>query len=435
MGRPRTKIPLNIYINGELVGSLAVSASGRFQLVYDPAWLASENRRPLSLSLPLSQYPLAGNEVEYYFDNLLPDNDAIRRRIQARFGAASDRCFDLLWHVGRDCVGAIQLLPETTAPESVKCITAEPLEEAAIAEILRNYRTMPLGMQKGSDFRISLAGAQEKTALLRRGGRWCRPHGSTPTTHLFKLPIGQTPRIDLSDSVENEWLCHCILKEYGLPVAAADICVFEDVNALVIERFDRRLSRDGTWIIRLPMEDMCQAQKVPPVFKYEEEGGPGIKGIMDLLLGSADAVADRRVFMKAQVLFWLLGAIDGHGKNFSIFLLPHGAYRLAPLYDVMSAWPMVAKKEIDRKELRMAMSVHDTNKHYSWDEIQLRKWEHMARKIRFPEDDLRDIISGLADEMEDVVARVSSLLPATFPTALAEAVFTGMRSARAKLLL
>ncbi|OGU02018.1 MAG: serine/threonine protein kinase [Geobacteraceae bacterium GWC2_55_20] len=433
MARPRSRIPLNISINGEKVGSLSFSSTGRMQLVYDPSWLASENSRPLSLSLPLGQHPLAGTAVECFFDNLLPDNDAIRRRIQARFGAASDRCFDLLWHIGRDCVGALQLLPETEEPHGVMDISAEPLTDTEIAETLRNYQTMPLGMQKDSDFRISLAGAQEKTALLRLGNRWCRPHSATPTTHIFKLPIGQTPRIDLSDSVENGWLCHRFLKEYGIPVATADICFFDDVKTLVVERFDRRWSKDGTRIIRLPMEDMCQALGVPPVFKYEEDGGPGIRGIMDLLLGSEAAAADRRLFMKTQLLFWLLGAIDGHAKNFSIYLLPRGAYRLTPLYDVMSAWPFVARKELHQKQMKMAMSVDGKNKHYFWGEIIRRHWSGMSRKARFPEEELDSIIQELADPMEDVIARVVASLPAGFPAAVVEPVVNGMRDAKARL--
>ena len=433
MARPRSRIPLNISINGEKVGSLSFSATGRMQLVYDPSWLASENSRPLSLSLPLGQHPLAGTAVEYFFDNLLPDNDAIRRRIQARFGAASDRCFDLLWHIGRDCVGALQLLPETEEPHGVMDISAEPLTDAEIAETLRNYQTMPLGMQKDSDFRISLAGAQEKTALLRLGNRWCRPHSATPTTHIFKLPIGQTPRIDLSDSVENEWLCHRFLKEYGIPVATADICFFDDVKTLVVERFDRRWSRDGTRIIRLPMEDMCQALGVPPVFKYEEDGGPGIRGIMDLLVGSETAAADRRLFMKTQLLFWLLGAIDGHAKNFSIYLLPRGAYRLTPLYDVMSAWPIVARKELHQKQMKMAMSVDGKNKHYFWGEIIRRHWSCVSRKARFPDEEFDSIIQELADSMEDVIARVVASLPAGFPSAIVEPLVNGMRAAKARL--
>ena len=432
VARPRTRIPLIIYINAERVGSLFFSSTGQMQLTYDQSWLQSENGRPLSLSLPLGHYPLAGKAVESFFDNLLPDNDAIRRRIQTRFGAVSDRCFDLLWHIGRDCVGAVQLLPETEEPHRTGGITATPLTDTEIADILRNYRTVPLGMQQDTDFRISLAGAQEKTALLWHDNRWCRPTGVTPTSHIFKLPIGQTPRINLSDSVENEWLCHLILKEYGIPIADAQIATFEEIKVLVVERFDRRRSADGSWIIRLPQEDMCQALGVPPVFKYEEDGGPGIRKILDLLLGSENATADRRLFMKAQVLFWLLGAIDGHAKNFSIYLLPQGGYRMTPLYDVMSAWPIVARKELHPRQMKMAMAVDGKNKHYCWNEILGRHWSDMSRKARFPEDELLTVFQELLEPMEEVIGRVASILPKGFPASVAESIFDGMRRAKAK---
>lgn len=432
VARPRTRIPLIIYINAERAGRLFFSSTGQMQLTYDQSWLQSENGRPLSLSLPLGHYPLSGKAVESFFDNLLPDNDTIRRRIQTRFGAASGSCFDLLWHIGRDCVGAVQLLPETEEPPRIAGITAKPLTDAEIAETFRNYRTMPLGMQQDSDFRISLAGAQEKTALLWHENRWCRPTGVTPTSHIFKLPIGQTPRINLADSVENEWLCHLILKEYGIPVADAQIATFEELKVLVVERFDRRRSADGSWIIRLPQEDVCQALGVPPVFKYEEDGGPGIRKILDLLLGSENATADRRLFMKVQVLFWLLGAIDGHAKNFSVYLLPQGGYRMTPQYDVMSAWPIVARKELHPKQMKMAMAVDGKNKHYYWHEILGRHWSSMSRKARFPEEELDAIFRELLDPMEEVITRVASRLPTAFPASVAESIFDGMRRAKVK---
>ncbi len=433
MARPRTRIPLTIFINGEKVGCLSFGTTGRLQLVYARSWLDSENSRPLSLSLPLGEHPLQGSAVEYYFDNMLPDNDAIRKRIQTRFGAASDRCFDLLWHIGRDCVGAIQLLPESELPPDLKTITGTPLGNAEIAETLRNYRSMPLGMGTDNDFRISLAGAQEKTALLWHNNRWYRPNGVTPTSHIFKLPIGQTPRIDLSDSVENEWLCHRILKEFDVPVANAEICRFEEIKTLVVERFDRRLSMDGSWIIRLPMEDICQALGVPPVFKYEEDGGPGIHRIMELLIGSETALSDRRLFMKSQILFWLLGAIDGHAKNFSIYLLPGGGFRMTPLYDVMSAYPLIARKELHTKQMKMAMSIDSKNKHYYWQEIIKRHWPALARKTRFPETELQTVFQELLGNMEAVISRVVSSLPGDFPPSVSQPIFDGLRAGKAKL--
>jgi serine/threonine-protein kinase HipA len=220
MGRPRLTADLYLYMNGQKVGNLTRTSTGQLRFEYHDTWLQSEARRPISLSMPLSQKTYKGDVVESFFDNLLPDSQPIRSRIQARFGAKSNRCFDLLWHVGRDCVGALQLLPEDAGSMNIRRIDAVELTDSQIADILRHYTTMPLGMND-DEFRISIAGAQEKTALLRMNDRWYRPAGVTPTSHIFKLPIGRIAHsgMDLTDSVENEWLCHLILKAYGIPVA------------------------------------------------------------------------------------------------------------------------------------------------------------------------------------------------------------------------
>ncbi|MFM8878139.1 MAG: HipA domain-containing protein [Verrucomicrobiota bacterium] len=67
----------------------------------------------------------------------------------------------------------------------------------------------------------------------------------------------------------------------------------------------------------------------------------GMMRIMELLRGSDRADADRRDFLRTQVLFWLLAAIDGHAKKFSIFILARGTYHLTPRYDVLSAHPVI----------------------------------------------------------------------------------------------
>ena len=433
MARPKKIVPLSIYINGEIVGTLSFTTSKQMQVTYDQRWLQSENCRPLSLSLPLTEQALTGQTVESFFDNLLPDNSEIRRRIQTRFGAATDRCFDLLWHIGRDCIGAVQLIPETEACPEVTGITATPLTDAEIAATLLNYRTIPLGMTGTNDFRISLAGAQEKSAFLWHEDRWCRPSGTTPTSHIFKLPIGQIPQLDLRDSVENEWLCHLILKAYDLPVADAEMLVFDGVKVLSVKRFDRKRSIDGSWVIRLPQEDMCQALAVPPAFKYESDGGPGIKPIMDLLYGSTSASQDRRTFMKAQLVYWLIAGIDGHAKNYSIFLLPGGGYQLTPLYDVLSAYPLLARKSLHTKQLKMALSVDGKNKHYDWDTIYPRHWLAQAKKVKFSQKELTGLLEEIIDTTDQVVSIVTAQLPASFPSELADPVFAGMRKALRRL--
>ncbi|MFN2767851.1 HipA domain-containing protein, partial [Escherichia coli] len=82
---------------------------------------------------------------------------------------------------------------------------------------------------------------------------------------------------------------------------------------------------------------------------------PGIEAIMKLLLGSRTTLEDRETFFKSQILFWMLAAIDGHGKNFSIFIEPGTSFRLTPLYDVMSAFPIFEARGIEVKKAKMAM--------------------------------------------------------------------------------
>ena len=436
MARPRITADLHLFMNGQRVGCLTRTAVGRLRFEYFDEWLQSEMRRPLSLSMPLIQRVYTGDVVENFFENLLPDSQPIRSRIQERFSAKSNRCFDLLWHVGRDCVGALQLLPEDAAVVDVRRIDAVELTESQIADVLRNYATMPLGMKGDDDFRISIAGAQEKTALLRLNDQWCRPLGVTPTSHIFKLPIGKIAHsgMDLTDSVENEWLCHMILKAYGIPVADAEIAIFDDVKVLVVKRFDRRWADDRSWLIRLPQEDMCQALNTPPALKYEGDGGPGMERIMTLLLGSANALADRHLFLKTQVLFWLLGAIDGHAKNFSIVLMPGGSYQLAPIYDVMSAYPLLAKRQVDPHKMKMAMAVKGKRSHYHWDKILYRHWLSTAQACRFPVDEMEAIIRELLEKMDWVIEKVAAELPADFPDEAARTIFDGMKSARNRLL-
>ncbi|MES3003137.1 MAG: HipA N-terminal domain-containing protein, partial [Pseudomonadota bacterium] len=121
---------LAVWANGSLVGRWELTA-GEHRLSYATNWIASPQGRQLSLSLPFTpgNQPHRGDQVRNYFDNLLPDSDAIRRRMQEKFVARSADTFDLLAAVGRDCVGAIQLLPEGVEPEGWNRIAAQALDE------------------------------------------------------------------------------------------------------------------------------------------------------------------------------------------------------------------------------------------------------------------------------------------------------------------
>lgn len=424
---------LDVLMNGTLVGKWSRLSGNVHEFVYTESWLKQPERRPVSLSLPLDtpKRTIRGEIVEHYFDNLLPDNTEIRQRMQRRFGCASTSAFDLLAETGRDCAGALQIVPEEKKVPPVQEIHAQALDEHDVATILENISEFPgMGILPDNTFRISIAGAQEKTALLFHEGRWYLPLGSTPTTHIIKLPLGyiSTGRVDMTDSVYNEWLCLQILDAFGIKTAHSEILSFEGMEVLSVERFDRRLSADGSWWMRLPQEDFCQALGRPGSSKYENEGGPGIANIMKLLLSSEESEKDRKIFLKTQILFWLLAAPDGHAKNFSIFLGREGRFRLTPIYDVMSVHPVLGhgSRKIPPEKLQMAMAVQGKNRHYKWSKIRGRHWIQTSRRSGAEELCL-SLIDEIQASMDDVIDTVSKHLPPKFPESIAKAVFDGMR--------
>lgn len=427
----KTKQTLYTFMNGERVGALNQLPNGGLTFQYHDSWLNNDASRPISLSLPLREDVHQSEQVFHFFDNLLPDNRKIRERIQVRFKAPTKRCYDLLTHVGKDCVGAVQLL---TTPECDKShnITAKPIDDGAVCQLLKNYREAPLGMGDEDDFRVSIAGAQEKTALLKYKNKWHLPIGTTPTTHIIKLPIGYIEHngMDLSGSVENEWLCLKILKAFNLPVNNAEIKKFKTQTTLAVERFDREWLDNNTKLIRLPQEDICQALGISGEYKYESEGGPGISAILNLLKASYYPKEDSYIFMKTVFLFWVLCAIDGHGKNFSIKISRGGHFRLAPIYDVISAFPLAHTKQIHWNKLKMAMSVKGKSRHYHWRHIQLRHWLSTAKMSNFPVKSMQEIIDDVFDNMLSVIDDVSATLPKNFPTEVAAGIFSGMRMMR-----
>jgi serine/threonine-protein kinase HipA len=426
MARPRGRAPLSVFLNGRLVGQLRRQPSGAVDFQYASTWLAWEHSLPVSLSLPLREDRFSGDPVIAVFDNLLPDNIEVRRRLAERTHAEGSDPFSLLFTIGRDCVGALQFLPDGTDPGPAGTVAGRAISNRRIARMLGDLTTAPLGIADDDDFRISLAGAQDKTALLHWSGRWTLPLGATATTHIFKPQIGRRPTgIDLSRSVENEHLCMRLTTAFGLPTAVTEIREFEGRRVLVVERFDRRWTHDGR-LLRLPQEDCLQALSIPSAGKYESEGGPGIARVLDLLKAADEPAADRRRFLKSQVVFWLLGATDGHAKNFSIFLLPGARFRLAPLYDVMSAQPNVDAGQMPRNRMKLAMAV-GARRHYRISEIAPRHFVQTAKLCGLPPAEVVEMLSEVRDSAAAAIDRVLSDLPAGFPDDLARSIVDGVR--------
>ncbi len=443
MGRKSHRRALAVWINGQRVATWRMPARGAVELQYEDQWVHSPQGRPLSLSLLFQpgNMPIRGPVVTNYFDNLLPDSEPIRRRLAQRYRSESTGTFDLLQQLGRDCVGAVQLVNEGEQPQGYDRIEGEPLSELQVERHLQRVVTTPgaIGRPEDSsdDLRLSIAGAQEKTALLWHQGQWVLPRGATPTTHILKLPLGRVGnegRLSMSTSVENEWLCLRILDAFGLPVPRAAMLRFGKQKVLGIERFDRRLHASGGWWMRLPQEDFCQARGLPPSRKYESDGGPGMQSICEILHGSVAAEQDLRSFFSAQILFWLLAATDGHAKNFSIHLLQQGQYRLTPLYDVISTWPVIGHGvgKLEWQKARLAMSVRGNSRHYRLHEIQRRHFNAMALRCGLGAD-AEDLIQGLIERTDSVIDKVSRELPEGFPHGVAGPILDNLYKSALRL--
>ncbi|MDT8388428.1 MAG: type II toxin-antitoxin system HipA family toxin [Thiogranum sp.] len=429
MGRKRQRRVLEVYIGTSKIGRYAREPDGATSFRYDRSWLSSERAFPISVSMPLSDRIWSGESATIYFDGLLPDDQTVREKIAAREHAESAGVFNLLAVIGRDCVGALRFLPEGVDPGDPKKMQYRPVSDDEIATRLASLATTPLGVHiDDEDFRISIAGVQEKTAFLRVDNEWQLPLGPTPTSHIFKPAMKEGPNgADFSDTPWNEWLCLTLCRALGLETANTEVLLFGGKPVIVVERFDR-VWQEGV-LYRLPQEDLCQALGVPPIRKYQSDGGPGILEVLECLNGAAAPHEDRLMFMKAQIVFWLLAAIDGHAKNFSLFLTP-GGYRLTPLYDVMSASPY---PQFPVQKIKLAMATGD-KRYYRLSQIQPRHFYQTAQKAGVREEDIDSIFSDLAARIGGAITEVADLAAdAGMPESTSSPILAGV-SKRAKII-
>jgi len=416
-------------MNGQRVGRWAVSSQGLHTFVYDATWPASPQGRPLSLSLPLGvAKSFRGDRVAAYFGNLLPTAAVARQRLQSWFVAPSSDAFDLLAAAGRDCVGAVQLLPPGVEPGDPMRVDGDSLSERELVRMLDRCTGAPASASADALLpRVVLGGTQAKTALLRHGGRWCRPQDATPSTHILKLPLGAVPggAPAISTSLENEWLCSQLLRAFGFEVAASRIEMIGPHKVLVIDRIDRRWL-DDRWWARLPLEDFCQATGTPPQRSAQSAGGPGVGRMLDLLRGSEQAATDRERLLAAIVVMWLLAVPELSGKRFAIRLHSGGRFGLAPLWGVMSAWPLLGRAPKASSLRRLVWTLPPVDEPLTHHQIARPHWLKAAQRHALGAG-FDAIVTGIASWVEQAIDRAAASLPAGFASSVSEPVFEGLR--------
>ena len=283
----------------------------------------------LSVALPLTDVHFAQGPTRAFLDGLLPEGES-RRAIAEDFNVRATDTYGLIRALGRDCAGAIIVQPSgEPPPPDASTTTADPLNGDALADLVKNLRSAPLGVS--DRVRISLAGVQQKLLLTRMpDGRWGRPVDGTPSTHILKPEIRDYP-----NTVQNETFCMRLARSLGLETAEVETTEIAGRRLIVVRRYDRKIGENGS-VQRIHQEDFCQATSMLPKQKYQEDGGPSLLKLSQVLRSVA-VPGSVEALLSATIANVLVGNGDAHAKNFSLLHHRDGKITLAPLYDVMSS--------------------------------------------------------------------------------------------------
>lgn len=378
---------LLVYLNDSPMGRLVRQKGGKLSFEYTSEYLGDSGAVPLSLSMPLDDRKYSHETISPWLWGLLPDNELILARWAQRFQVSASNCFGLLEGMGEDCAGAVRFVRPENVDRALKG-GREQLNEWDIERRLEELRKDPaMGREPEDRGQFSLAGAQTKTALQKRGDKWYVPWGREPTTHILK-----PPRPDIDGHVENEHFCLCLAGALGLPVARSEVLHFGLETAIAVERYDRVMHQRR--LIRVHQEDVCQALGIHPARKYQNEGGPDISKMMELMNRSSQPVEDRTRIMEAIAFNYLILGTDAHAKNYSLLLGRNQQVRLARLYDIASFLPYVDR----HKDCRFAMKIGG---YYKDNQIQPRHFDKLARTCEFPAQTMRRIVTDMAERIPD----------------------------------
>ena len=379
---------LDVYLHNELVGHLIQDDGGQMVFDYSERWLQKPGATPLSQSLPLRKERFKRNECRGFFAGILPEES--KREIIARnLGISARNDYAMLEQIGGECAGAVTFIPTGEAlPE--RNYGYRPLSSQELAAILQELPKRPL--LAGEDgIRLSLAGAQDKVAVRIEGNEISLPLGGAPSTHILKPAVERFGGV-----VFNEAFCMKLAAVAGLPAAKVETRIVEDIEYLLVERYDRVHQKNpegATTLDRLHQEDFCQAQGIVSETKYQKEGGPSLKQCFALLRDVSSApVIDLSRFLDAVIFNYLVGNNDAHGKNFSLLYQGVGTasqeIRLAPLYDVVSTtyYPELSKD--------MAMKIGGD---YSSDKVTPKDFQQLAEEAGLAKPIVKNRVPELAE--------------------------------------
>jgi serine/threonine-protein kinase HipA len=362
---------LSVIRDQKIVADLARSAAGELTLRYRANVVESARARALiSVSMLVRDEPYGEPLVTTFFDGLLPEGLA-RERLATRVRLDPTDVFGMLREFGRDCAGALSIVPHGTELGTAPERDVQWLDDTALAQRVAELDERPLADEPAENIRISLAGAQRKMVVVVEGDRIGLPRGTTPSTHILKPASEERrgprrERLTYPSLVANEAFCMTLAHHAGMAVARVAVREIEGSAALLIARYDRATVEGG--IKRIHQEDFCQALGVPSRLKYEKDGGPTARNYLDLVRQwSADVLADQNELLDRMAFNYLIGNADAHAKNFSLLHSSEGT-RLAPAYDLLStfAYPHLSRE--------MATAINGMFESRGLQPVHWRKW-------------------------------------------------------------
>jgi serine/threonine-protein kinase HipA len=331
----RPGVRLGVFLGGERIGEIERRGPSRYRFSYLPGATSERASDPvlLSASLPVRERPFPPAESAPFFEGLLPEG-SVRAAIAKALHLSEEDGFGLLGALGADCAGAVAVLQPEAMPAPAGGGRLRRLDGGELARLVEDLPRHPLGVDSRADgVRLSLGGVQHKLVLA--GSPWqgfSQPLEGAPSTCLLKPELGPYEGL-----VANEAFCMKATDSATIRTSSTWNFDVGSIPCLYVERFDRAHDADGN-VVRVHQEDMCQALGILPSGKYEDNGGPSVRHIVELIrsLRGRFMARDINDFVHAVLVNFLLGNSDAHGKNFALLYEPGSGVRLAPAYDVVS---------------------------------------------------------------------------------------------------
>ena len=390
---------LRVYKGGVLVGVLDKGDVDPFYcFTYDEAYLKMSSAMPLSLSLPLSARRYTGHEAMPFFEGLLPEGD-VREAVARQFHVSALRPMELIRVLGKDCAGDVVVLGEDDS-----CDLPEEAAYVPLPNALEEIARYPYGAisRLRAEYRLSLAGGQEKIALFHDDRAsfvegWFAPLAGAPSSHIIKPQVtDRFPFLAL-----NEFMCMEAARAMGFDVPDAAIVPGEH-PLFVVRRYDRERAEESgegapQMLQRVHQEDFCQAIGLTSGEKYETQKTHHAQDMAAILVGYAvcpiEALGElfRRI-----ALNYLIGNCDAHLKNYSLFIREGAAVSLAPVYDLVCATIYDGRFG---GELSKSMGVR-IGDHLNIDRVTPSDFILLARDMRQPKRVATTILEELAGSLE-----------------------------------